>query len=171
MKEKNEELFYRMQAKDVDHAADIRAAILAQSPKGGRAIIWSVLFLLFAGIYWASVSEVEEVTRGEGRVIPSGQIQVIQNLEGGILSEILVRPGDRVEKNQVLLRIDETRFSASFQQNRARYLANLAKAARLHAESAETPLMMPQAVIDEEPEIGENERRLYLSRQNELRLA
>ncbi len=168
---KNEELFYRMQAKDVDYAADIRAGLLAQAPRGGRAIIWSVLFLFFAGIYWATVSEVEEVTRGEGRVIPSGQIQVIQNLEGGILSEILVRPGDRVEKNQVLLRIDETRFSASFQQNRARYLANLARAARLQAESTETPLMIPQVVMDETPEIGENERRLYLSRQNELRLA
>lgn len=168
---KKQELFYRMNAKDVEYATDIRASILAQSPRGGRAIIWAVLALFAGGLYWASVSEIEEVTRGQGKVIPSGQIQVVQNLEGGILSEILVKPGDRVEKNQLLLRIDETRFSSSFRQNRARYLANLAKAARLQAEATETPFEIPPEVVAEAPEIGESERQLYRSRENELRLA
>lgn len=165
---KTQELFYRMEAEELEFATDIRTSILAQSPRGGRAIIWAVLVLVIAGLYWASVSEIEEVTRGEGKVIPSGQIQVIQNLEGGILSEILVRPGDKVETNQLLLRIDETRFSSSFQQNRARYLANLAKAARLNAEATGTPLSIPAEVTMEMPEIGESERQLYLSRQKEL---
>jgi len=168
---KTQELFYRMEAADLEFATDIRTSILAQSPRGGRAIIWAVLVLVIAGLYWASISEIEEVTRGEGKVIPSGQIQVIQNLEGGILSEILVKPGDRVEKNQLLLRIDETRFSSSFQQNRARYLANLAKAARLSAEAAGTPFTVPGEVTEEMPEIAESERQLYVSRQKELNSA
>lgn len=165
---KTQELFYRMEAEELEFATDIRTSILAQSPRGGRAIIWAVLVLVIAGLYWASISEIEEVTRGEGKVIPSGQIQVIQNLEGGILSEILVRPGDKVETNQLLLRIDQTRFSSSFQQNRARYLANLAKAARLNAEATGTPFTVPAEVMEEMPAIGESERQLYLSRQKEL---
>ncbi len=166
-----QELFRRMKSEDIDFATDIRASILAQSPRGGRAIIWAVLILFSAGIYWASVSEIEEVTRGEGKIIPSGQIQVIQNLEGGILSEILVRPGQRVEKGEVLLRIDETRFSSSFMQSRSRYLANLAKAARLRAEATGTSFTVPDEVRAEAPEHEKSERELYLSRQNELQHA
>ena len=166
---KPKELFYRIKAEDVDFATDIRTSILAQSPRGGRAIIWAVLVLFIAGLYWASVSEIEEVTRGAGKVIPAGQIQVIQNLEGGILAEILVKVGDTVQKGQLLLRIDDTRFASSFQQNRAKYLANKAKAARLQAETSGTPFRLPEEVVQEAPEIGLHEQQLYLSRQNELR--
>lgn len=166
---KSKELFYRIKAEDVDFATDIRTSILAQSPRGGRAIIWAVLVLFIAGFYWASVSEIEEVTRGAGKVIPAGQIQVVQNLEGGILAEILVKVGDTVQKDQLLLRIDDTRFASSFQQNRAKYLANKAKAARLQAETSGTPFRLPEEVVQEAPEIGLHEQQLYLSRQNELR--
>lgn len=166
---KPKELFYRIKAEDVDFATDIRTSILAQSPRGGRAIIWTVLVLFIAGLYWASVSEIEEVTRGAGKVIPAGQIQVVQNLEGGILAEILVKVGDTVQKDQLLLRIDDTRFASSFQQNRAKYLANKAKAARLQAETSGTPFHLPEEVMQEAPEIGLHEQQLYQSRQNELR--
>jgi adhesin transport system membrane fusion protein len=169
MKPKLQELFYRMKTEDVDYATDIRTSILAQSPKGARAIVWAVLILFFVGILWASFSEIEEVTRGEGKVIPAGQIQVIQNLEGGILAEILIKVGDTVQKDQLLLRIDETRFASSFQQNRAKYLSNKAKAARLQAETSGTPFRVPEEVMKEAPEIGEREQQLYLSRQSELR--
>ena len=166
---KPNDLFYRMPAEDTDLAADIRTSILSQSPRGGRVILWAVLILFVIGMYWASVSEIEEVTRGLGKVIPASQIQVVQNLEGGILSEILVKVGDVVQKDQLLLRIDETRFSSSFQQNRSKYLSNKAKAARLQAETSGTHFMVPQEVMREAPEIGQREQQLYLSRQNELR--
>jgi adhesin transport system membrane fusion protein len=132
-------------------------------------ILWAVLILFFVLFIWAAVSEVEEVTRGDGKVIPAGQIQVIQNLEGGILAEILVKVGDVVQKDQLLLRIDETRFASSFQQNRSKYLSNRAKAARLQAETSGTPFKVPEEVMKEAPEIGEREQQHYLSRQNELR--
>ena len=167
--QKPKELFYRMEAEDIDLATDIRTSILAQSPRGGRAILYSVLILFAAGLYWASVSEIEEVTRGQGKVIPASQIQVVQNLEGGILSEIHVKVGDMVKRDQLLLRIDETRFSSSFQQNRAKYLSNKAKAARLQAETSGTPFKMPPDVMKEMPEVAAREQELYLSRQSELR--
>jgi membrane fusion protein, adhesin transport system len=169
VEKKSKDLFYRMEAEDIDLATDIRTSILAQSPRGGRAILYSVLILIAAGLYWASISEIEEVTRSGGKVIPASQIQVVQNLEGGILSEIHVKVGDTVKKDQLLLRIDETRFSSSFKQNRAKYFSNKAKAARLQAETSGTPFRVPPDVMKEMPEVAAREQELYLSRQNELR--
>jgi len=166
---KPDDLFYRMPAEDIDLVTDIRSSILAQYPRGGRVILWAVLLLFAAGLFWASVSQIEEVTRGMGKVIPAGQIQMVQNLEGGILSEILVKVGDTVKKDQLLLRIDEKRFSSSFQQNRSKFLANKAKAARLQAETSGTPFRIPPEVMKEKPEIGTREQELYESRKNELR--
>ena len=168
-KPKSNELFYRMPSEDIDLVTDIRSSVMAQSPRGGRAILWAVLILSALGIYWASVSEVEEVTRGQGKVVPASQIQVIQNLEGGILSEILVKVGDAVKKDQLLLKIDQTRFSSSVQQNRSKYLSNKAKAARLQAETSGMPFRVPPEVMAEKPEIGIREQELYESRKTELR--
>lgn len=157
-----------MPSEDIDLVTDIRSSVMAQSPKGGRAILWAVLILTAIAIFWASVSEVEEVTRGQGKVIPASQIQVIQNLEGGILSEILVNVGDMVKKDQLLLKIDQTRFSSSVQQNQAKYLSNRAKAARLQAETSGSPFSVPREVMAEQPEIGIREQELYESRKKEL---
>jgi adhesin transport system membrane fusion protein len=167
-KPRSSRLFYRMQAEDLDLATDVRASIMAQSPKGGRAIIWVVLLLFIAFIAWAYNSEIEQVTRGIGKVIPSSQIQVVQNLEGGIISEIPVHVGQLVKKGQLLLRIDETRFSSSFQQNRVKYLSLKAKTARLQAEANGKEFKVPQEVIDENPEIGQREKELFESRKREL---
>ena len=168
-KPKSNELFYRMPSEDIDLVTDIRSSVMAQSPRGGRAILYAVLILSAMGIYWASVSEVEQVTRGQGKVIPASQIQVVQNLEGGILSEILVKVGDTVKKDQLLLKIDQTRFSSSVQQNRSKYLSNKAKAARLQAETSGMPFRVPAEVMAEKPEIGIREQELYESRKTELR--
>ena len=72
--------------------------------------------MLGAFLLWASRAELEEVTRGNGRVIPSSKEQVIQSLETGVLTELLVREGDRVERDQPLLRIDDTRASALYRE-------------------------------------------------------
>ncbi len=157
-----------MPSEDIDLVTDIRSSVMAQSPRGGRAILWAVLILSAIAIFWASVSEVEEVTRGQGKVIPASQIQVIQNLEGGILSEILINVGDTVKKDQLLLKIDQTRFSSSVQQNQAKYLSNRAKAARLQAETSGAPFSVPREVMAEQPEIGIREQELYESRKREL---
>jgi len=162
------QIFRKLPEEDVDFATDVRATILSQTPQGGRMIIWSTLILLFIFLIWASFSELEEVTRGEGKVVPSSHVQIIQNLEGGIISEILVNVGDVVKKDQLLLRMDETRFSSSFEENRAKYLSNKAKSARLKAEANGTALVIPGDVLKERPEIAARERQLYESRRMEI---
>ena len=167
-KAKPHKLFYRMEAEDVDLTTDIRTSILAQTPRGGRAIVWGILILFVIFTIWAYHSEIEQVTRGEGKVIPSSQIQVVQNLEGGILSEIMVHVGELVKKDQLLLRIDETRFSSSFKQNRVKYLSFKARAARLLAEANGKEFKVPQEIMDENSEIGIRERELFESRKREF---
>jgi adhesin transport system membrane fusion protein len=122
--------------------------------------------LLF--ILWASFASVDEVTRGEGKVIPFSQIQVLQSLDGGIVAELLVREGDVVQKDQVLLRIDQTRFLSSVKESRAQYLSLLAKAARLRALAEHAPFQIPEEVAAEDPKTLEEERRLYEARKAEL---
>ena len=87
-----------------------------------------------AFLAWARWARPDEVTRGEAKVIPSRQVQVVQNLEGGIIAAILVREGDVVDEGQVLMRIDNVRAASDYREKRARYLALLAATARLRAE-------------------------------------
>jgi len=157
-----------MAAEDVDLTTDIRTSILAQSPRGGRAIVWVIFILFVSFMVWAYYSNIEQVTRGDGKVVPSTQIQVVQNLEGGILSEILINVGQLVKKDQLLLRIDETRFSSSFKQNRVKYLSSKARAARLLAEANGTDFIVPPEITAENPEIGVREQELFESRKREF---
>jgi membrane fusion protein, adhesin transport system len=161
-------LFRRLPTPDLDLATDIRTTLLLQNPRGGRLIIWLTgLFFLFF-ITWAALSKIDEVTRGDGKVIPSQQIQVVQNLEGGILSKMLVHVGEIVEKDQLLLEIDKTRFSAPYQESRVGYLALKAQIARLEAETHDTPFTVPEEVVTEKPELGSREQKLYGSRKEQL---
>lgn len=165
---KSTDIFAHGAKTDVDLITDIRTTILIQSPRGGQAILWLTFALIVLLILWASVSEVEEVTRGSGKVIPSSQVQIIQNLEGGILSEMHVQVGDIVQKGQLLMRLDATRFSAPYEEYRAKYLTLLAQAARLRAETTGGEMVVPEAVLKEKPEIADREQQLFDSRKNEL---
>ena len=154
--------------KDIELVTDIRSTILVESPRGGRSLIWLTLILFICAIWWASVSEVEEVTRGMGKVIPSSQIQIVQNLEGGILAETYVNIGDIVEEDQLLMRLDEKRFSAPYQEYRYKYLALTAKEARLLAETEGFEMELPKEVEEENAAIAAREWQLYNSRKAEL---
>ena len=95
---------------------DGAAAVLLTTPTGARILLWCCFIFLMSAIVWAAWAELDEVTVGQGKVIPSRQLQVIQNLEGGIVKEIFVKEGDIVEKGQPLLRIDDTRFRSDFRE-------------------------------------------------------
>ena len=92
-------------------------AILEQAPLRAKVLIYSITLTLFVLLIWAWFAKVDEVTRGEGRVIPSKQVQVIQSLDGGIVSEILVTEGQKVLVGTPLIRIDETRAVSSLREH------------------------------------------------------
>lgn len=139
---------------------------------------WSAGFLtLLIAVFivwmlaWAALAEVDERVRGIGRVMPSSDIQTVQSLEGGILSELLVQEGDRVSKGQVLMRIDDILFASEGRGIEAQMMGLQIRKARLDAESDGTAFALPQELRDRAPQIAENEEKLYTSRQKELATA
>jgi adhesin transport system membrane fusion protein len=143
-------------------------AILEQTPVKAKVLLYAIAVVLGALIIWASIAKVDEVTRGEGRVIPSKQVQVIQSLDGGIVSEILVHEGQTVTVGSPLIRIDETRAVSSLRENQVQYLAFLAKQSRLRALAEDKSFAPPPEVRSEAPEIYDQEYALYISSQEEL---
>ncbi|HEB97564.1 MAG TPA: HlyD family type I secretion periplasmic adaptor subunit [Sedimenticola thiotaurini] len=148
--------------------SDSAAAVLQETPRGGRLILWMTVLFVGVALAWASWATLDEVTSGVGQVIPSKHIQVIQNLEGGILAELLVSEGDTVEEGQVLLQIDDTRFSSSLRETRLAYYALRAKAARLQAEASGEAFQVPDEVAENYPGIVAQEQTLYQTRKKEL---
>src|SRR5688572_27254902 len=100
-----------------------RAGADLQGPRIFTHLLLFIVVAFFAIFFaWASWAELDEVTRGDGRVIPSRQVQVVQNLVGGILAAIEVREGAVVDQGQVLLRIDNVKAASDLRENRQRYL-------------------------------------------------
>lgn len=154
--------------RDNDFDANADWAIAEQTPRGARVLVWLSVVAVLILLVWASLASLDEVTRGEGKVIPSRQIQVLQSMDGGIVSEILVREGQTVKAGDLLLKVDPTRMVSSLRENRSQYLALLAKAARLKALADGARFIPPEGMDQEAPEIVEQERQLYESRRAEL---
>ena len=153
---------------DSDYLADAEWAMAEQKLRGSRIVVLLTCVAVLALIVWAAFAPLDEVTRGEGKVIPSRQVQVMQSLDGGIVSEILVREGEQVKAGQLLLKVDPTRFVSSLRENRAQYEALLARAARLTALAHEKPFVPPPELIKSAPALVEQERSAYESKRMEL---
>ena len=151
-----------------DFVADADLYMIQQEPLRARVLLKSGIVVLSIFIIWAAVAQIDEITRGEGKVIPSRQLQVLQSLDGGIVAEIAVQEGQVVEAGQTLLKIDPTRFVSSVRENRAQYLSLLAKAARLRALAEGKPFEPPPEALKDDPKTVEEERRLYEARTAEL---
>jgi len=153
---------------DADYSSDLMAAqVQGPNPKS-MLLLFGVIAFFVAAYIWADNAILDEVTRGTGKVIPSSQVQIIQNLEGGILKELLVREGDIVEKGQILLRIDDTSFAARFGEIQAKYQSLSGSISRLKAEAEGKPLSFPPELVAEARQITIREQNLYNARQAEL---
>lgn len=152
---------------DLQFMADIHAAQLQDAPMGARALLWIGLVAVFAVLIWMGWAQLDEITRGNGKVVPSSRLQVVQNLEGGILDAIYVSEGDQVEVGQTLMHLDEIRFSSSLQEAEVEYYSILATIARLRAEAEQRTLIFPRA-LDRFPASRDREQALYRSRRQSL---
>ncbi len=152
----------------VDFATDADLAMLRQEPLRARVMLRAIAVVAALFLLWAAIAQLDEVTRGDGKVIPSKQLQVLQSIDGGLVSEILVKEGEVVQPNQLLIKIDETRFVSSVKENQAQYLGLVAKAARLRAISEGKPFVPPPEVLKADPSIVQQERQFYEARNDEL---
>ena len=156
------------QKPDTEFMPEVDGTLLEDSPTLARITVWLVSLLLLTALVWAKFAVLEEVTMGEGKAIPSSKIQVIQNLEGGIVAEIFVREGQLVNKGDVLLRLDDTRFLSNRGESDADRMALTARLERLQAEAAGRPLEMPAEITLKAPQLVVDELALYNSRQDRL---
>ena len=149
---------------------DADAVMSTVGTQRAQKLVRSALLVVVLLIVWASLAKVDEVTKGEAKVIPSKQLQVIQSLDGGVVSEILVKEGQVVEAGQLLLKIDETRATSGVRESAAQVFSLRVKLARLKALSGGTAFSppVPRDGDLEEARIVEEERQLYDSRRNEL---
>lgn len=131
--------------------------------------LWLAMLLLVALAVWAYVANLDEVTVGQGQVIPAGKVKLIQSLEGGILSELKVAEGDRVEQGQVVARIDDTTSAANWREALGRRLALSASIARYRAEaSGARQISFDEDIRRQRPDLVRDETALFVARQHEL---
>lgn len=135
-----------------------------------QTLVRSAALAVVVMIGWSALAEIDEVTKGEAKVIPSRQLQVIQSLDGGVVSEILVKEGQEVEEGQMLLKIDETRATSGVRESAAQAFALKTKLARLKALAEGHAFKPPTPRPDnaEETRIVDEERQLYDARRSEL---
>ncbi|MBH3430425.1 HlyD family type I secretion periplasmic adaptor subunit [Pseudomonas alkylphenolica] len=147
---------------------EVNKALIEDAPRIVRLTIWGVIgFFLFLGL-WANFAIIDEVTRGEGKAIPSSKLQKIQNLEGGIVAQIYAKEGEIVEVGAPLLRLDDTRFVSNVGETEADRLAMALRVERLSAEVEDRPLKVDEEIRKAAPSQAANEESLYQSRRQQL---
>lgn len=160
-----------MTIRETDFMSDLHAAEQMKPHKASVIFLVSICVFIALFFVWAALSKVEMLVRGQGQVVPTSEVQVVQSLEGGILQELLVSEGQHVKKGQVLLRISDVMFSSEQGGAEAQAIGLRAKKARLEAEANGAEFVMPADITEKAPQIAANEKLLYESRQQELKNA
>ncbi len=154
---------------DLEYLTNRNAALMLKTPRGGRIILWVIFIFVTVALVWAHYTSLDEVTVGEGKVIPSSQVQQIQNLEGGILKEINVKVGQVVDSGQVLMTIENTEALSSLREQQAESINLRVRATRLQAESYGVKPEFDAQVMKEYPQVVSREMDLYKNRLESLR--
>jgi adhesin transport system membrane fusion protein len=153
---------------DTDFMSELEAAAHLKPSLAANIFLASIAGLVVFFLLWANLSKIDELTRGQGQVVPTREIQVLQSLEGGILAELLVAEGDMVKKDQVLLRISDVQFASEERGAEAKFASLRIKKARLEAEVGGKDFSIPPDLAGQMSDIARNEQALYKSRQQEL---
>jgi len=153
---------------DLNYINSVSSAMLMKNNLTTRFMLWIGAAVIIWLITWAYFAQIDALTRGQGKIIPSNQLQVIQNLEGGIVIDLLVQEGQRVKKGDILLKIDDTGFVSSFAENQLRYDELEAKSIRLLAEANGTEFTVSKQIQKKSPNLIAYEKSLYLSNKEQL---
>ena len=152
----------------LDWAGDADWARLQQEPLRAKSLLRLAGLALLLLLIWAAFAPIDEVTRGQARVVPTSQVQIVQSVDGGVVEEILVHEGQIVEAGQLLVRVDPTRFVSNLQESRVGELALQAKVLRLEALTRGTAFNPPAKLRQDAPDVVAQEQRLYDSRLAEI---
>ena len=158
----------RREWEDAAYTSEVRSAQI-QGPHPLSTILLATIGAFFAAaLAWASIAVIDEVTHGDGRIIPSSDMQVVQHLEGGIIKSIHVAEGEVVEPGQVLLQVDNTASISRYGELKSSHYTLLGQIARLTAEAEEKPIEFPPLLLSEAREVALQEKQLFEARHAEL---
>lgn len=147
---------------------EVKKALMEDAPRVVRLTIWAIIGFFVFLLLWANFAVIDEVTKGDGKAIPSSKLQKIQNLEGGIVSELFVKEGQIVEAGAPLIRLDDTRFVSNAGETEADRQSMLLRVERLSAEVDGRALDFPQDVMKAVPVQAASEKSLFESRRQQL---
>ena len=157
-----------LSSKDYEFMHSLSAAVLQVTPSKLRVVLFFWVFTIFAFIVWANFAFIDEIARGNGEIIPSGENQLVQNLEGGIVQEILVQEGQTVEKGQILIKIDNQKSQSSFSSNEIKADSLEAKIIRLKAESISGDFKYDENISESVKAFIKNEKSLFITNKQQL---
>lgn len=148
----------------------INSITASDKARTGRRLVWLVAVIVASFLVWAAYAPLDEVVRGSGKVVSVMKNQILQNLEGGIVNEVFVTEGDRVEAGQLLVKLDETRFQSAFQELQDRQWALSVRLARLRAEQDRSSDFVPNPeLLRLAGDHADSEIQLFRARRDELR--
>ena len=153
---------------DLAYMQSLSAAVVQRSPRFVILVVLIIFLFISCALLWMSWASIDVVIRGSGKVIPASQVQMIQSLEGGIVTEILVSEGQNVVMNQPLIKISDIAFSSSVEENQVTSLELLAKASRLRAEAFSEDYISNPEVLNSSPALDRSEKNLYESHKQQL---
>ncbi len=156
---------------DLVYMQSLSAAVVHRSPRYLIMVVMLIALFVIAAILWMNWAQIDVVIRGSGKISPASQVQIIQSLEGGIVSEILVSEGQNVGIGEPLIKINDIAFSSSFEENQLLYLELLARSSRLNAQAFGVDFVAAKEITEEAPGLLESERSLYESNQRQLEKA
>ncbi|WP_285163933.1 HlyD family type I secretion periplasmic adaptor subunit [Shewanella goraebulensis] len=176
----------KLTSHDLDMVDDVYGAMMTDAPRGHSLIIWSLGAMVVCFFIWSYFSELDQVTSGMGKVIPSSQIQLIDSLDGGVLQEIYIQEGMIVTKDQPLVKIDDIRFRSDFAQQEQEVYSLQTNVIRMRAELdsivisgmssnwreqvkiTKQPLIFSDEIIQQEPALVKNQQEEYSGRLDNL---
>lgn len=165
----NQEKNFSFDDNDYEFMRSLSTAVLEDSPKKLRFVLLFWLITVVVLLLWAAFAPIDELVRGGGKVIPGGENQMIQHLEGGMVSAIMVKEGQKVKADDVLLKVDSIKSSANYESSQYKWAQLRAKMIRLRAEATGSSFSPTAADIAKIPKQIMEERSLYFSNQQRLR--
>ena len=151
-----------------DWVSEAEWAHISQAPLKAKTLLYSMVCVFAILLIWAAFAPLDEIARGEGKVVPSQQLQTIQSLDGGLVTDILVKEGDVINAGQTILKVDATRVSANLAETTSQYLALSAEVARLNALIQERIPQFPSELATAAPDRLKHEMYLYETSKAEL---
>ena len=146
---------------DLPFMEELEAAVRLKPSATSNLMLISTGALVFILLGWMAFSNIDEMTHGEGQVVPTSEIQIVQSLEGGVLKELMVVEGDMVKKDQPLLKISDVAFASEERGTAAKKESLVLRKARVDAEASGKAFVMPLELVEKVPDIAMNEEQRY----------